>query len=162
MFHFSNVNVKCNLSHELILCMKITKGRVDFWRRFCWEKPYWHKVSNLQPSVPFFLHCTAEPSSQDWPFSSSLRLFLHAKIILHNWLNLLSAESSLFRPIFRSRVRLLPRNLCPIVFYESLFCARFFAKKKMATVAILKVARVRFMRKRLWFVYVATRGWNVG
>ena len=53
------------LTHELILCIQITRGRVHFNRDSTAKSPCWHRVLNLWPSNPDLLWFAAVPSLQD-------------------------------------------------------------------------------------------------
>ena len=54
-----------HLTHELILCIQIKRGRVHFNRDSTAKSPCWHQVLNLWPSHPDLLQSAAIPSLQD-------------------------------------------------------------------------------------------------
>ena len=43
-----------NISHELIFCIQIVRGRIDFSKDFAVKSPLWH-IFSLPPLLPTFL-----------------------------------------------------------------------------------------------------------
>ena len=66
MLHLSHVKQMCSqsihLTHELILRIQITRGRVDFIRDFAVKSPCRPRLFNLRPSNPDLL-CLADVPS---------------------------------------------------------------------------------------------------
>ena len=54
-----------HLTHELILCIQITSGRIDFNGDSPEKSPCGHQVSNIRPSNPDLLQFAAIPLLQD-------------------------------------------------------------------------------------------------
>ena len=54
-----------HLTHESILCIQFTRGRVLFYGDSTAKSPYWHRVLNLWPSDPELLPFAAVLSLQD-------------------------------------------------------------------------------------------------
>ena len=74
------------LSHELILCTQITRGRVDFNGDSAVKIHCWKRVFNMLPLDPDLLCFAAVPSLQDvaifmGEFVFSFDLFFHPGIL---------------------------------------------------------------------------------
>ena len=58
-----------HLTHELMLCIQITRKRVDIGGDYSMKSPCWQQVLNLRPSNPdlmlIILFYNIEPSSKD-------------------------------------------------------------------------------------------------
>ena len=49
-----------HFTHELVLCIQITRGRVDFNGNSAAKSPCWHRVSNLRPSRLMLLNFSVQ------------------------------------------------------------------------------------------------------
>ena len=87
MPHLSNVKQMysrpIHLTHELILCIPITRGRANFTGDTTMKSPCWHLFLSLWPSDPELLWFAAVPSKQDlaifmaphgWVFTSCQKI----------------------------------------------------------------------------------------
>ena len=62
MLHLLHVKQMYSFTNELILCIQITRRRLDINGDPAAKSLWWHQVLNLQPSTPDLLHFAPVPS----------------------------------------------------------------------------------------------------
>ena len=126
--HVKQISQSIHLTHELIMCIQITRGKVHFNRDSTVKSPCWHQVLSLWPSDPDLLWYAAIPSLQD------LAIFMAP----HGWAPFKKPvlRGTALQQAERNTVQTFPRACKPWKSLPSICLAYMFPQRSPALVFV--------------------------